>query len=287
MRMRMIGDVKVSALGYGAAHLSVPDAIDRDQALRTLHAALDAGLTFIDTALAYSPWGDDGHNEALVAEALASWSGDTADVLVGTKGGHFRSGERSWGVDGHPEAIKRNCRQSLRALGVESIGLYTLHLPDPDVPLSDSIGALKDLRDEGLVRAVGVSNLSVEQIEQARSIVEVAAVQNRYSPLSRESARELEYCSTEQIAFTPYGVLGGKLQAPDVGGLSPVFGQVASDRGVSPQRVVLAWALARSPVVIPLCGARRPESIRDSAPACDLVLSDEELTRLDASVPAQ
>jgi aryl-alcohol dehydrogenase-like predicted oxidoreductase len=175
MPPRRIGGMKVSAVGLGAMLLSLAGRPDEAGALRTIHAALDAGITLIDTADAYCLDGSEvGHNERLVAKALAAWPGDRDRVLVATKGGHTRPG-REWGLDGRPEYLRRACEASLRALGVEAIGLYQFHRPDPKVPFAESVGALAELRAAGKVRMVGLSNVSVEQIQQARRIVEVAA----------------------------------------------------------------------------------------------------------------
>jgi aryl-alcohol dehydrogenase-like predicted oxidoreductase len=277
--MRRIGDVPVGAIGLGGVNLSIPEPVPDDQAERTIHAALDAGVTLIDTAHAYTTVDEEAHNERLLARALATHP-RRDDVLVATKGGHFRAAERDFPIDGRPEAIRAHCETSLRVLGVETIGLYQLHWPDPDVPIAESMGAFAELQREGKVRLVGVSNFSVEQIEEARGVVDVASVQNRFSPAHDEDRRVLDYCAGEGIAYLPYSPLDGAARAPSVGERLPGFARVAEERGVSPQRVVLAWHLAQAPVVIPIPGARRPETIADSAAAADLELTPEELALL-------
>jgi aryl-alcohol dehydrogenase-like predicted oxidoreductase len=281
MPTRRLGGLQVSAIGLGEMQLSLAGRPDEAQAFRTVHAALDAGVTLIDTADAYCiDESDTGHGERLVAKALAAWPGDRDRVLVATKGGHTRPGGR-WEVDGRPEHLRQACEASLRALGVEAIGLYQLHRPDPKVPFAESVGALAELKAAGKVRLVGLSNVSVDQINQARQLVEVASVQNEFSPRFRRSEGELVFCAAQRIAFLPWSPLGGSHQSRDLGGRHRTFAEVADAHGVSPQQVALAWELAKAPVVIPIPGASRPETITDSLAAAGLRLSDDELARLD------
>jgi len=281
MPSRRIGGVRVGAVGLGAMPMSLAGRPDEARSLRTIHAALDAGVTLIDTADAYCLGESEmGHNERLVAKALTSWPGGRDGVLVATKGGHTRPG-REWGLDGRPEYLRRACEASLRALGVEAIGLYQLHRPDPKVPFAESVGALAELRAAGKVRMVGLSNVSVDQIELARRIVEVASVQNEFSPRFRRSEGELAWCAAHHIAFLPWSPLGGIGRGGMLGQRHSAFAEVAGRHGVSPQQVALAWELAKAPVVIPIPGARRPETIADSAAAATLRLDDDELDRLD------
>src|SRR5687768_5201370 len=179
------------------------------------------------------------------------------------------------------EYLRQACEASLRALGVEAIGLYQLHRPDPKVPFAESVGALAELKEAGKVRLVGLSNVSVDQIRQARQLVQVASVQNEFSPRFRRSEGELAYCAAERIAFLPWSPLGGIGRGRDLGGRHRAFAEVAEAHGVSPQQVALAWQLAKAPVVIPIPGSSRPETIVDSAAATRLRLSDDELARLD------
>ena len=282
MQTRAIAGVKVSCLGLGAMPMSLEGRPDESQSIETIHAALDAGVTLIDTADAYCINGDEmGHNERLVAKALSLWSGGD-DVLVATKGGHYRPADGSWQVNGRPEYLKEACTASLAALGVESIGLYQFHRPDPSVPYSESVGALKELQDEGKIRLAGLSNASIDQIEEARSIIDVASVQNEFSPSSRDARRELEHCAERGLAFLPWSPLGGMGDAAELGESHDSFAAIAQERGVSPQQVALAWELGQGDHVIPIPGASRPETILDSLRAADLELSDEELARLDS-----
>ena len=285
MQQRRIADRQVSAIGLGAMPMSTGGHMpDERQSIRTIHAALDEGVTLIDTADAYSPDRELGHNERLVAKALASWSGDASSVLVATKGGHIRTSTGGWAVDGSPGYLRTACEASLRALGVDMIGLYQHHRPDPDVPYEQTIGALAELLDEGKIALAGISNANTDQIRTAIDVLDgrLASVQNQYSPGFRSSQPELALCDELDIAFLPWSPLGGISRAGDLGtkGSQDAFGEIARERGVSPQQVALAWALSRSPLVVPIPGASRPESITDSVGAADLELSAEELDRL-------
>ena len=281
MPTRRLGGLQVSAIGLGEMPLSLAGRPDEAQAVRTIHAALDAGVTLIDTADAYCRDDSDfGHGEGLVAKALAAWSGDRDQVLVATKGGHTRPGG-SWDLDGRPEYLRQACEASLERLGVEAIGLYQFHRPDPKVPFAESVGALAELRAAGKVRLVGLSNVSIDQIRQARELVEVASVQNEFSPRFRRSEGELAWCAANRIAFLPWSPLGGIGRGRDLGGRHRAFAEVADAHGVSPQQVALAWELAKAPVVIPIPGSSRPETILDSATAASLRLSADELAGLD------
>jgi aryl-alcohol dehydrogenase-like predicted oxidoreductase len=281
MQIRRIAGHDVSAVGLGAMELSVAPIPSREQAIRTILAALDAGVRLIDTADAYTPDSDDvGHNERIVAEALANWGGDIDDVLVATKGGHTRTPGGGWATNGRPDYVKTACERSLKALGVEAIGLYQHHRPDPLVPYAETIGAFKDLLDEGKVRLVGISNATVAQIEVAASILPLASVQNEFSPRFRSSYGELRLCAERGIAFLPWSPLGGMGSAKDLGTRHAAFARVAEAHGVSPQQVCLAWELALAPVVIPIPGCSRPETIIDSAAAADLHLTDDEVAEL-------
>jgi aryl-alcohol dehydrogenase-like predicted oxidoreductase len=285
MRTRKIGQVTVSAIGLGGMPMSIEGRPEEDRSIRTIHAALDAGVTLIDTADAYhlEP-GETGHNERLIAKALASYRGDASDVLVATKGGHLRPDDGSWTVDGSPAHLRAAADASLKALGVDAIGLYQFHRPDPAVPYEESIGALKELLDAGKIRLAGISNASIDQIDIARRVLgegNLASVQNQFSPAFRSSEPELAYSARHGIAFLPWSPLGGIGSAGDLGTRHAAFQEVADAHRVSPQQVTLAWMLAKAPVVIPIPGASRPESITDSAQAVELELSGAELDRLD------
>ncbi|MGW9182461.1 aldo/keto reductase [Agromyces sp. NPDC055661] len=283
MQQRTIGPRTVSAIGLGGMPMSIEGRPDEARSIATVHAALEAGVTLIDTADAYHLHADEvGHNEELIARALRTWGGDTSDVLVATKGGHLRPGDGSWTQDGRPEYLKEAVKASARRLGVEAIGLYQFHRPDPRVPYADSVGAIRDLLDEGVIELAGISNANVAQIDQANEILggRLVSVQNQFSPAFRSSLGELEHCAALGIAFLPWSPLGGIARAEAVGQRHGAFQRVADAHGVSPQQVALAWELALAPVVIPIPGASRPESIRDSVRAVELELTADELASL-------
>ena len=286
MELRRIGSRQVGAIGLGEMPMSIEGRPDEARSIDTIHAALDAGMTLIDTADAYSLGGaDTGHGEVLVAKALASWGGDRSSVLVATKGGHIRPGDGSWTVNGEPAYLRSAAEASLRRLGVEAIGLYQYHRPDPKVPYEEPIGVLKELLDAGKAVMVGISNASIAQIDLARSILgegNLVSVQNQFSPSFRSSEGELEHCGDLGIAFLPWSPFGGIGNAESLRNDHPAFVSVSNDHGVSVQQVVLAWMLAKGDHVIPIPGASRPASARDCAQAADLKLNDEELSRLDA-----
>ena len=274
----------LAPIALGAMPLSTDGRPDRAQALRVVHAALDAGVRLIDTADAYClDAADTGHNEVLVKDALRAWGGDRDDVLVATKGGHVRGADGSWPVDGRPDHLRQACEGSLRRLGVEAIGLYQFHRPDPAVPFEESVGALAELVAAGKVRAVGLSNVDPDQIDLARAAVPVASVQNELSPSFRSSLPELRHCERLGIAFLAWAPLGGAGVAGRLGEAHPAFAAVAARRGVSPQRIALAWLLGESEALIPVVGARRTETLYDSLAAWDLSLTSEEMDELHES----
>ncbi len=286
MLYRALGDEVVSAIGLGGMPLSIEDRPDRGQAIDTIHAALDAGVTFIDTADAYHrDAGEVGHNEELIAEALAGYGGNTSAVVIATKGGHLRPGDGSWTVDGRPGYLKEAAKASARRLGRDYVDLWQFHRPDPDVPYAESIGALVELLDEGVIRQAGISNADVEQIRLAQDLLggRLVSVQNQYSPAFRSSQAELDLCDELGIAFLPWSPLGGISNAAELGSSFAPFAEVAAELEVSPQQVALAWELAQSPRVITIPGSRRPETIEDSVAAADLVLTRSQKARLDAA----
>ena len=281
---RTLGDAELFPIGLGGMPLSVTGRPDEQRAIRTIHAALDAGVTLIDTADAYClDESEVGHNERLIAKAL---DGRRDGVIVATKGGHTREGG-AWNLNGRPEYLKAACEASLRALDTDRIDLYQFHRPDPDVPYAESVGALKELQDEGKVRWVGVSNATVEQLEEARAIVDLASVQNQLAldftgPVQRG---EVAAATEHGLAFLPWSPLGGIGNAGGTSEVAPVAA-AAEAHGVSPQQVVLAWLLALSPAVIPIPGASRPETIADSARAAELTLAPDEVTAISEAVGA-
>lgn len=271
----------VPVVGYGGMHLSIQDRPPETNALRVLGAVLDAGVTLIDTADAYClEEGEAGHNERLIARALAAHPGRD-QVVVATKGGVVRTGGR-WDTDGRPAHLRAACDRSLRALGVERIALYQLHAPDPAVPFEESVGALGELRQAGKIRWVGLSNVSVDQIRSAEAIVPVTTVQNRLNPFFREALATgvLHYCTERGIGFLAYSPVGGgrlNRKLPD----HPVLAPIARRLGVSAHALVLAWVLAQSPAVLVIPSARSVEHALDSLRAADLALAPEDLAAID------
>jgi aryl-alcohol dehydrogenase-like predicted oxidoreductase len=286
MQQRTLGGIPVSALGLGGMPMSIEGRPDEDRSIRTIHAALDAGVTLIDTADSYHRDANEvGHNELLIAKALATYGADSSSVLVATKGGHLRPGDGSWTLNGRPDYLKEAAKASLKRLGVDAIGLYQFHRPDPEVPYEDSVGAVKDLLDEGVIRMAGISNATVDQIKLSNEILggRLVSVQNQFSPAFRSSEDELRYCGENGIAFLPWSPLGGIKKAGGLGEQFTPFQEIADRHGVSPQQVCLAWELALAPTVIPIPGASRPESIRDSVQAAELELSADELATLSGT----
>jgi len=272
----------VAAVGLGAMPLSLQGRPDEADAIGVIHAALDSGMTLVDTADVYCLDDTDvGHNERLVAKAVRTWGGQRDDVHVATKCGMIRPGGR-WERDGRPEQLRKACERSLAALGVERIALYQLHAPDPAVPFAESVGALADLKREGKIRWVGLSNVTVEEIREAAAIVPIASVQNRLSPFFREAIETgvVTHCARQGIGFLAYSPVGGgrlNLKLPAMETLRPI----AEAHGASPHAVVLAWVLAQGPTVIAIPGARTVAHALDSAGAAEITLSPDELAAID------
>jgi aryl-alcohol dehydrogenase-like predicted oxidoreductase len=284
MQTRPLGPsgLTVSAVGLGGMYLSIHDRPSEDDAVRTIHAALDAGVTLIDTADVYClDHRDIGHNERLIARALREKP--TAGVVVATKGGLERP-KGAWTRNARPAHLRAACEASLKALGVARIDVYQLHAPDPAASLADSVGELAKLRAEGKIAHVALSNVSVREIDEARAIVPVVSVQNRWNPGHRapETDGVLAHCTKLGIAFLPYSPFGGASGAKSLKKVGRLAAE-AEKRGMSPHRLVLAWMLAKSPVVIPIPGARRAASIVDSAQAAEVVLSSDDVRAVEKS----
>lgn len=284
-----VGRVQVGAIGLGLMTFDQSGTQPREQLLDTVRAALDAGVTLFDTADAYGP-GDElgadaqGANERLVA-GLLDELGVRDQVLLATKGGHVRAGGGAWALDSSAGHLRSAVDASLERLGVEQIALWQHHRPDPEVPYEDVMGTLKEIADSGKVARVGLSNADPAQIRLAHSVLgdALVSVQNQFSPAFRSSQPEIDVCEELGLAFLPWSPLGGLSDAKELAEKHPAFARVAQDRGVSAQQVALAWELAQSPVVIPIPGAKRPQSITDSAAAADIDLTPDELAALDAS----
>ncbi|WP_418064334.1 aldo/keto reductase [Pimelobacter simplex] len=286
---RRLGDLEVSAIGFGSMTLTQTPDSDIERGTRAVHAALDAGVTLFDTADVYGPTSFDhpggyGVNERALAQALHSWGGSLDGIVVATKGGHTRSGP-TWWIDGSREHLRAAALASRDRLGLDVLPLYQHHRPDPRRPYAESMAALRSLVDEGIVARVGISNASVDQIRLAADVIGPAlvSVQNEYSPLARDSEPQIDLCAELGLTFLSWGPFGGMREAKALGSSFAPFAEVAAARGVSAQQVALAWQLARSPCIVPIPGASRPESVLDSVRAATLALTDDELARLDAA----
>ena len=266
-----IVDRQIDRIGLGTAQFAFGNGT-AEASVATVHAAVHAGVELIDTALAYTRARIESYAEQVVARALRDAPGPRP--LIATKGGHWRDGDH-FPVDGRPEALRAHCEISLRTLAVEQIDLYQLHHVDPAVPLTDSVGALEQLRREGKVAAIGLSNVTIAQLDIALAIAPVASVQNHLSPADPSDLPMALACAERNVAYLAYSPFGGPR------GTSPEAARViARQRGVSVQRVQLAWLRRQSPNIVPLVGASRPASIRDSALPLDLSGQELESMRI-------
>lgn len=293
---RRLGDRQVSAVGLGCMPLSSTQMIDhRDRAVATIHAALDAGITLLDTANIYAPsWDAVGHNEAIVAEALRTYRGsaDLAEVLVATKGGITRSEGETWGRDARPEALLRAAQASARELGVDVIDLYQFHRHDPSMTYLAQMESLAGLVASGIVRRIGLSNVNLPELELALDVLGgpadrggVVSVQNEFSPRYRNDADVLDRCTELGIAFLPWSPLGGAVQAKEVGSLYAPIADIADQVDATPQEVVLAWLRQAYPTLIAIPGASRPDTVASIVRSVTIELSDEQLQRMSAVPP--
>ena len=257
----------IAGIGLGTAPIAFRGGTDAE-AVATVHAALDAGLGLIDTALAYTRPGVESYAEYIVASALRGREGAGTRPLVATKGGHWRDGDR-FPVDGHPATLRAHCEISLRTLGTNRLDLYFLHHVDPAVPLADSVGALEELRQEGKIAAAGLSNVTIAQLDESRAITPVAAIQNRLSYADPADLPTALACAQRGISYFAYSPLAAPSGLPQQAALA-----VAGRHGASVQRVMLAWLRAQAPNIVPLVGATRPASIRDSADPLHLTHDD-------------
>ncbi|WP_241037515.1 aldo/keto reductase [Blastococcus litoris] len=269
------GDLPVHRLGYGAMQLTGPgvwgEPADRPGALAVVRAAIEQGVDFIDTADSYGPQ----VSEQIIAEAAYPYPDG---LVIATKAGLTRTGPGEWPVCGRPEYLTQQVELSLRNLKVDRIDLIQLHRIDPQVPLADQLGAFKELQDQGKVRHIGVSEVSVAELQAAREIVDVVSVQNLYNLTNRQSQDVLDYATAEGIAFIPwFPIATGDLAAPD----SPVA-DIARELDATPSQVALAWLLQKSPVVLPIPGTKSVDHLTENLGAARLTLSDEDMARLDA-----
>ena len=264
--------------------MSIANRPPMQQSIAVIHAAIDAGMTLIDTADVYCvDHTDIGHNERLIAQALKERPSDK--VLVATKGGLERP-NGAWTTNGHPAHLQAACEASLKALEIEAIDLYQLHAPDDDIPFADSVGALAELQRAGKIRHIGLSNVDVSEIETARSIAPVVSVQNRCNPMDTTSFGNgvVDYCTKHRIAFLPHSPVGGHqghMRLQD----NPILARISQRRDCSPYQLCLAMLLARSPVMIPIPGASKIASAQSSAQAASLDLTEQDLSELKAGFP--
>lgn len=283
LQKRHIGDLSAYPVGMGAMTLTQTPEHDPHRATDVVAAALDAGINFFDTADSYGHSSDMGMNESVLIGALRNIPGALDRAIVATKCGHTRHKNSTWWINGTPAHIASAARASLSRLGLEALPLYQHHRPDPRTPYAESMGALRTLVDEGLVQRVGISNVTLDQIEIAVRELGPAlvSVQNEYSPATRTEQPVLQRCEELGLAFLAWGPLGGMRQAKGLASRTGEFARVASAYGVSPQRIALAWLLTRSPNLIPIPGASRAASIRDSAAAAHITLTPQDLALLD------
>lgn len=292
---RQLGPWRVSAIGLGAMPLSFTHMLThREQAIATIHRTLNLGITLIDSANIYAPtWDTIGHNEELVAQALSLYSGpaDISNVLVTTKGGITRGEGETWTRDGSASGLKAACEASMTALGVTVIDLYQFHRHDPRETYADQMRGLLALRDLGWVREVGVSNVTLPELEVALEILGgpgsggVVSVQNEFSPRYRENREVLDRCTELGIAFLPWSPLGGSDNAKNLDSQFSEFAVVAAEHDSTAQEITLAWLLKLSPVVIPIPGATKPVTIDSIVRSLSIELTDSQFERLSATKP--
>lgn len=274
--------IRVFPIGFGGMPLSLAGRPEEARALMVLKAALDAGMTLIDTANVYClDERDIGHNEILIRKAL-ELNGKTASVTVATKGGLNRRGA-DWPRDASPRALRLSCEKSLMALKTETIALYQLHAPDPKVPFEDSIGELARLKEEGKIRHVGLSNVSVVELHRAQKIVRVESVQNRCNPFDGDDYFDgmLQACEEQGLSYLPHSVVGGQRNHVRAA-QHPVLQELGRKYNCGPYAVIVAWHLAKSDRVIPIPGASKVESALSSASAAGLKLAPEDVLQIDA-----
>ncbi|MUL38467.1 aldo/keto reductase [Gloeocapsopsis dulcis] len=276
-------DVTISAIALGAMPMSLSSRPPESQAIKVIHRALDLGVTLIDTADSYcQDETDKHHNERLIAKALQQYEGDPSQVTVATKGGLMRP-NGAWTRNGNPKHLRETIRVSFEALGGNKpIDVWQYHSPDPDYTIAEALTPAKEAVEAGLIRFVGVSNFSVEQIKQAQDVVEIVSVQNQYNPWQRQPEFDgvLEYCEKKGLTFLPWSPLGGSRRVSRLEDI-PVIANLAKQKGVSVYAIVLAWLRAKSPCIVPIPGASRVSSIEDSTASLDVTLSETEIQQVN------
>ncbi|HEU5014168.1 MAG TPA: aldo/keto reductase [Roseiflexaceae bacterium] len=264
----------IKRLGFGAMRLTGEgiwgEPKNPDEAKAVLRRVLELGINFIDTADSYGP----DVSERLIGETLAPYP---AGVVIATKGGMVRPGPNKWETNGRPEHLREALEGSLKRLKVETIDLYQFHRPDPNVPFEDSVGTIARMREEGKIRMVGLSNVSVEQLEKAQQIVPIVSVQNRFNLTDRSSDDVLEACEQKKIGFIPWApIAANNLQ-------QGVLNEIARRLNATPNQVALAWLLRRSPVMLPIPGTSSVQHLEENIQAADLQLSDDDVERLNSA----
>ncbi len=287
MKNKQLGNTNfnISAIGLGGMPLSLTGRPTESQSIAVIHRALDLGVTLIDTADSYcQDQSDKHHNEELIAKALEQYTGDIRAVTIATKGGLMRP-QGSWTRNGNPHHLRKTIRESFEALGGQKpIDLWQYHAPDPSYTIEVALAPAKEAVEEGIIRFVGVSNFSVDQIKRARDIVEISSVQNQYNPWHREPESNgiLEYCEAEKLTFFPWSPLGGSRRVTSLQDI-PAIAKLATEKNVSVYCIVLAWLMAKSPCIVPIPAATKLSSIEDSVKAMDVKLTDEEIQQISAS----
>jgi aryl-alcohol dehydrogenase-like predicted oxidoreductase len=268
------GDLRVTRLGFGAMRITGEgvwgEPANRAEAIRVLRRAVESGINFIDTADSYGP----SVSEEIIAEALHPYP---AGLVIATKGGFDRPGPNQWVENGRPEHLRSACEGSLRRLRLDRIDLYQLHRIDPKVPAQDQLGTLKDLQAQGKIKHIGLSEVSVQQIQHARTIVPIVSVQNRYSIADRGSEDVLDYCEKEKLGFIPWFPLAaGRVAGPE----SPI-GRLAAQLKATPSQVALAWLLARSPVMLPIPGTSKVKHLEENVAAVEIKIDADKMRELE------
>lgn len=268
------GDLRVTRLGFGAMRITGDgiwgEPTDRAESIRVLQRAVELGINFIDTADSYGPHVSEG----IIAEALHPYP---SDLIIATKGGFDRSGPNQWIENGKPEHLRSACEGSLRRLRLDRIDLYQLHRIDPKVPVEDQLGTLKDLQAQGKIKHIGLSEVSVQQIQTAKSMLPIVSVQNRYSIADRGSEDVLKYCENEKMSFIPWFPLA----AGRVSGANSPISRIAARWNSTPSQVALAWLLARSPVMLPIPGTSKVKHLEENVAAAELKIDASQWQELD------
>jgi aryl-alcohol dehydrogenase-like predicted oxidoreductase len=289
METKQLGstEISISAIGLGGMPMSIGNRPNEAQSMAVIHRALDLGVTLIDTADSYcKDESDKHHNERLIAKALKEYQGN-ANVTIATKGGLMRP-NGDWTRNGSPEHLKETIRTSFESLGGEKpIDIWQYHAPDPKYSIEESLKPAAEAVKSGLIRFVGVSNFSVEQIKRAREVVDLVSVQNQYNPWHRQPEFDgvLEYCDRENLTFLPWSPLGGSRRASKLGDMKAIA-SLAKNKNVSVYAIVLAWLRAKSSCIVPIPGASKVSSIEDSVKSVQVNLSTDEVQQIDNETAA-